>query len=148
MATFNLQTGADGYFQKLSTEFTVLQKTVNFAKATGSASGDTGDVLQVISIPANFYVHGVIVNVTTASTTASSTVEVGDYNATTSTGDVDGWLTTSAGTMASTGVKAADGAYVSANGKFYTSAASINITLGGTEPENGICDVIVVGFQA
>jgi len=147
MTTYNLQTGVDGYFQKLSPEFTVFKKTVNFAKATGSAPGDTGDVLQVISVPANFYVHGVIVNVTTASTTASSTIEVGDYNATTDTGDIDGWLTTAAGTMASTGVKAANGAYVSANGKFYTSAASINITLGGTEPEDGICEVIVVGFQ-
>jgi len=142
MTTFNLQTGADGYFQKLSTEFTVLQKTVDFAKATGSASGDTGDVLQVISLPENFYVHGVIVNVTTASTTASSVIEVGDGN------DPNGWLTTTAGTMASTGVKAADGVYVSANGKFYASADSIDITLGATEPENGICNVIVVGFQA
>jgi hypothetical protein len=141
MATYNLQTGADGYFQKLSAEFTVLQKTVDFAKATGSASGDTGDVLEVISVPANFYVHGVIVKVTTASTTASSVVEVGDAT------DPNGWLTTSAATMDSTGVKAADGAYVSANGKFYASADSIDITLGATEPENGICEVIVVGFQ-
>ena len=103
MATYNLQTGADGYFQKLSAEFTVLQKTVDFAKATGSASGDTGDVLEVISVPANFYVHGVIVKVTTASTTASSVVEVGDAT------DPNGWLTTSAATMDSTGVKAAVG---------------------------------------
>ena len=46
-----------------------------------------------------------------------------------------------------TGLKAADGAYVTANGKFYTTATDLLLTLGATAPVTGVVTVYVVGFQ-
>jgi hypothetical protein len=141
MATFTLTAGTDGYFQKHSTEFTTISKTVDFSNFQGTspvAAGVAADVAKIISIPANFAVQGLYAVVSTA-LTGSSTFLVGDAT------DVDGWII-STGT-ATVGLKAADGAYVTANGKFYTTATDLLLTLGSTAPVAGVVTVYVVGFQ-
>lgn len=141
MAIFTLTAGTDGYFQKHSTEFTTISKTVDFSNFQGTspvAAGVAADVAKIISIPANFAVQAVYAVVSTALTT-SSTFLVGDTTA-------NGWITATAGT-ATAGLKAADGAYVAANGKFYTTATDLLLTLGSTAPVTGVVTVYVVGFQ-
>ena len=141
MATFTLTAGIDGYFQKHSTEFTTISKTVDFSNFQGTspvAAGAAADIAKIISIPANFAVQGLYAVVSTALTT-SSTFLVGDAT------DADGWII-STGT-ATAGLKAADGAYVTANGKFYTTATDLLLTLGSTAPVTGVVTVYVVGFQ-
>jgi hypothetical protein len=141
MATFTLTAGTDGYFQKHSTEFTTISKTVDFSNFQGTspvAVGVAADIAKIISIPANFAVQAVYAVVSTALTT-SSTFLVGDATN-------NGWITASAGTAA-VGLKAADGAYVTANGKFYTTATDLLLTLGSTPPVTGVVTVYVVGFQ-
>lgn len=138
---FTLTTGTDGYFQKHSTEFTTISKTVDFANFQGTSpalAGAATEVAKIISIPANFAVQALYAVVSTA-LTASSTFIVGDVT------DVDGWII-STGT-ATAGLKVADGAYVAANGKFYLTATDLQITLGATPPIVGVVTVYVVGFQ-
>ena len=142
MATFTLTAGTDGYFQKHSTEFTTISKTVDFSNFQGTspvAAGVAADIAKIISIPANFAVQALYAVVSTALTT-SSTFLVGDAT------DPDGWISASAGT-ATAGPKAADGAYVVANGKFYATATDLLLTLGSTAPVTGVVTVYVVGFQ-
>ena len=139
---YTLTAGTDGYFQKHSAEFTTISKTVDFSNFQGTspaAAGLTTEVAKIISIPANFAVQGLYAVVSTALTT-SSTFLVGDAT------DNDGWITASAGTASAT-LKAADGAYVTANGKFYTTATDLLLTLGATAPVTGVVTVYVVGFQ-
>lgn len=129
---YTLTTGADGYYQKKSAEFTVLSKTVDFAKFTGSTYGVAGDIAKIITIPANFQVQSVSVVVVTASTTSSATITVEDNAA---LDYVAGFAVT--GTTPSTG----------GTPKLYPSETTMNVLLGATAPLDGIVTVHVTGFQ-
>lgn len=135
MATYNLTTGADGYFQKVSTEFTVLSKTVDFSKfTTAGVAGAAGDIAQIITVPANFQIQSVSVVIGTASTTASSTITVEDQAA---FDYVTGFAVTGAALTATT----------AGTPKLYSAATTINVLLGATAPLNGIVTVYVTGFS-
>jgi len=77
----------------------------------------SGDVVQVLDIPAGAVVTNVGINVITAD---ANTVDVGDAT------DPDGW--DAAVSTGSTGVTLGNGAYASA-GKYYASADTIDLTL-------------------
>jgi hypothetical protein len=137
MATYNLSTGSDGYFQKTSTELTVLSKTVDFAKFTGSAAGVDGDIATIISIPSNFQVQSVSVAIGTASTTSGATITVEDAAGTDYVTGFD--VTQAAKTTTTAGTP-----------KFYVDATTVQVLLGpstGNAPANGIVTVYVTGFS-
>jgi len=137
MATYNLSTGSDGYYQRGSTEYTVLSKTVDFAKFTGSAAGADGETATIISIPANFQIQSVSVAIGTPSTTASSAITVEDAAG---TDYVTSFDVTQAITVTATG----------GTPKFYNAATTIQVLLGPSTtvaPLNGIVTVYVTGFS-
>jgi hypothetical protein len=137
MATYNLSTGADGYYQKLSTELTVLSKTVDFAKFTGSAAGADGETATIISVPANFQIQSVSVAIDTASSTSGATITVEDAAGLDYVTGFD--VTQAAKTTTTAGTP-----------KFYVDATTVQVLLGpstGAAPANGIVTVYVTGFS-
>lgn len=137
MATYNLSTGADGYYQKLSTELTVLSKTVNFAKFTGSAAGADGETATIISVPANFQIQSVSVAIDTASSTSGATITVEDAAGLDYVTGFD--VTQAAKTTTTAGTP-----------KFYVDATTVQVLLGpstGAAPADGIVTVYVTGFS-
>lgn len=137
MATYNLSTGSDGYFQKTSTELTVFSKTVDFAKFTGSAAGADGNTATIIDIPANFQVQSVSVAIGTASTTSGSSITVEDAAGLDYVTAFD--VTQAAGTATTAGTP-----------KFYVAASSLQVLLGPSTdvaPLNGVVTVYLTGFS-
>lgn len=148
MATVNLRKGAAGYpGDGLSNVFsrTIVLDFANLKTTAGGAYTPTsGDVLQLMDVPANCVVLGVYLNRVTAMSTAG-TVQVGDTDSGT------GWLATATGLNA-TGIVTPDGAYaqvattpVAANKpKVYTAAKELSATLGGVLAADGKVVVNVV----
>lgn len=137
MATYNLSTGSDGLFQKTSTELTVLSKTVDFSKFTGSAAGADGETATIISVPSNFQVQSVSVAIETASTTSGATITVEDAAGLDYVTGFD--VTQAAKTTTTAGTP-----------KFYVDATTIQVLLGpstGAAPLDGIVTVYVTGFS-
>lgn len=137
MATYNLSTGSDGFFQHTSTELTVLSKTVNFAKFTGSAAGADGDIATIISVPSDFQIQSVSVAIETASTTPGATITVEDAAGLDYVTGFD--VTQAAKTTTTAGTP-----------KFYVDATTIRVLLGpstGDAPLDGIVTVYVTGFS-
>ena len=137
MANYNLLAGADGLFQKTSTELTVLSKTVDFSKFTGSAAGADGDTAKVIDVPANFQIQSVSVAIGTPSTTSGATITVED----------------AAGLDYVTGFDVTQAAKINTTAgtpKFYVDATTVQVLLGpstGNAPLDGIVTVYVTGFS-
>ena len=137
MATYNLSTGADGYYQKTSAELTVFSKTVDFAKFTGSAAGADGATATIIDVPSNFQIQSVSVAIGTASTTSGATITVEDAAGTDYVTGFD--VTQAAGTTTTAGTP-----------KFYVSATTLQILLGpstGNAPANGVVTVYLTGYS-
>ncbi len=115
-------------------QFVMLQRTRDFAPAANTIT--SGDVLQMIDVPATFLALGVLVEVQTKEWTTSTPVQVGDGAST------DGWLTTAQCnfntisttlsqidpfTRDSTTVQTVVSEFGSAGGKFYSAADTIDI---------------------
>jgi len=106
-----------------------------------------GDAAKVIPLFKGEFVRNVYVRNITASTTGSSTIEVGD------SGSATGWsasidATAAAGTIAVCGganvfTQLGSGTYAVTwvGGKNYTAADYILVTLGSTAPANGVFEI-------
>lgn len=103
----------------------VLSNTVDMTDviADTSVTGAANDIVQCLAIPADTLVTSVILEVTTVSGVASSTIDIGDGD------DADGWDATVDAN--STGLTNGDGAFCmqTAGGKLYTTADTIDMTV-------------------
>lgn len=112
------------------------------------ATQAAGDLTKLIKINAGEFVRCVWVRIITASTTGSSTIEVGD------TASATAWVASQSATAAAGTITAATGANIFTQsgttpfavtwlgGKAYTAADYVGVTLGATPPANGVFEVI------
>jgi hypothetical protein len=96
------------------------------------ATVTAADYIKLITIPAGSFIAGLVLNVHTASTVTSATVNVGDSSSATQ------YL--SATSVTTTGATAA----ASTTQKVYTSADYLKVTLGTTAPTSGILSVAAI----
>ena len=123
--------GSAGHSAKGLTRMTMEEVTLDFAKITtarstaGATALATGDIIEVISIPANSYVMACGA-VTETVQGAASTFHIGDG------ADADGYV--ASGNANVLGGTASNGALLIANnaGKYYTAADTIDITIGAS----------------
>lgn len=140
--TYDLAVGdGSGFSATLSSpRALVVEQTLDFAVQNVT----TGDVVQLIDIPANTYVLAVqaeVVSAATENTNTTQTITVGDS-------DADGWITSlstiavgdssSAPTLTATSTSTSFPVSVTAawspaygNGKYYTSADTLDVTAAG-----------------
>ena len=125
MATGNWTDAGDTVLNRLAGGVYVLKNTVDMTDviANTDVTGAATDVIQCLPIPANTLVTDVIVEITTVSGVASSTLDIGDGS------DADGWDAAIAATALAT-IKG-DGAYCrqTAGGKVYTADDTIDVTI-------------------
>ncbi len=124
MATGTWTDAGDTVLTRSAGGLYVLKNTVNMTDviANTDVTGAANDVIQCLR-PANVLVTDVIVEITTVSGVASSTLDIGDGS------DTDGWdAAISANALAT--IKG-DGAYSrqTAGGKIYTSADTIDVLI-------------------
>lgn len=156
MANFDITTGVtDLNYQKHDISFSVLSRTLDFSKFTGSGTGAAASTCDIINLPVGFVVEQAAYQIVTASTTTASSFGVG------LTGDsVYFWpnttdATQAAGTLAVRGAGAAgkfnDIASVTALGdsmsKVITTADKVRVVLGNTSPLNGKVQILIKGFN-
>lgn len=155
MATYQLTTGGDGYPQKLSTEMTVIQKTIDFSKVNGlvtagspgvvgSTTAPTGpftadaQTCTIITIPAGFLAIKASIVIDAVSDKASSGITVEDADG---TDYITEFATTAAiNTTATAGTA-----------KLYPVASSLQILAGPASlefPIEGIVTVYLTGYSA
>lgn len=123
--------GGAGHSAKGLTKVTMEEVTLDFAKITtarstaGATALAAGDIIEVISIPANSYVMAVGA-VTETVQGAASTFHIGDG------ADADGYV--ASGNANVLGGTASNGALLIANnaGKYYAAADTIDITIGAS----------------
>ena len=123
--------GGAGHSAKGLTKVTMEEVTLDFAKITtarstaGATALAAGDIMEVISIPADSYVMAVGA-VTETVQGAASTFHIGDGS------DADGYV--ASGNANALGGYASNGALLIANnaGKYYSAADTIDITIGAS----------------
>ena len=118
----------------------IVKRRISFAALAASSA----DVIQCVSVPAQTFVHQVMVQVVTAEG-ATCTAKVGDGV------DDDGFdastnLNATAGTVTN-GVPGTD-AYLTAGGRPYTSADTIDLTLGNNAATAVVDIFVVMSFMA
>ena len=157
MAAYDLTTGTvDKNYQVHNNNWSVLEKTLDFSKFTGSAAGAATDTAKIITLPVGFIVEDVFTVVLTPSTTSSSTFGVGDSGSSVYYLPNTTSATAAAGTVVKTGTGAAsafkDGTsvttYSASTCKYYTAADALVVVLGTTAPANGLVKFIVRGTWA
>ncbi len=125
-------------------KFTLLQRTRDFSVAANTVTA--ADVLQMINIPAGFFVLGVLVETQTVEWSTSTPLQVGDG------ADTDGWLTTAMCNLNSTSTDVCNstslyGALNGGRGKFYPVADTIDV-IPNDSLDAAKVRVGVWGFQA
>ncbi len=109
-------------------KFALLQRTRDFSVAANTVTA--ADVLQMINIPAGFFVCGVLVETQVREAHTSTPVQVGDG------ADSDGWLTTAMCNLNTIQTQfcnstSAYGALNTGRGKFYSAADTIDVVPNG-----------------
>lgn len=103
--------------------------------STATYNQASGDIAQVLTIPAKTHVLAVSYEVTTAEG-GTLTFDVGDG------ADTDGWIDGANGNSAAAGGVVATEAYQAINGKFYASADTIDVLF------NNAADAAVIEVRA
>lgn len=145
-ATYDLTSSPQsGYSIAHSSGVELRKQVFDIAKL---ATHVAGDAVKILTINKGEFVKNVYVRNVTASTTGSSTLEVGD------SGSATGYNASVDATAAANTVVGANGANIFTQlgsgtyavtwlgGKNYTAADYILITLGSTAPANGVFEVI------
>jgi hypothetical protein len=96
-----------------------------------------GDTMEVVNIPAGTVIESVVLEVITAETSATPTINVGDGT------DPNGWV---AGASTATIAKLLGaGAYVAAGGKFYAAADTLDLEMpAGDDATTLVCKIHVI----
>lgn len=138
---YNLTTGADGKFQHISTEYTVIKKEIDFSKVNlditpiGPVSGAA--TANVLTLPAGFLCLSVIAKVKTASA-AAKTVDIVDSGSKL-------WIDNLDTATVATTINASsfdDGR------KVYSTQGTMNVVFPASGfPTTGTLELTVVGFQ-
>jgi len=96
-----------------------------------------GDTMEVVNIPAGTLIESVILEVITAETSATPTIDVGDGT------DPNGWV--AAASSATIAKLLGAGAYVVAGGKFYATADTLDIAMPtGDDATTLVCKIHVI----
>lgn len=111
--------------------WTVLTGTYDATRRNMTVDLDT---MEVLNIPAGTIIHNVVLEVITAETTATPTINVGDGT------DPNGWV---AGASTATIAKLLGaGAYVAAGGKLYATADTLDLEMpAGDDATTLVCKV-------
>lgn len=125
MATVNKTIGTGGALPANQRYPEILSRNFDFSTANGA----NADVRHLLIIPANTFVKRVWLYVTTVEG-ATAIADVGDYLVSDGTVvDADGWIN-DASLNAVAVVGGTTEAYAAANGKFYSAASYLSLTLG------------------